>query len=285
VTESITKKKTQNKETKNGLGTHFAFDFKILYLLKLFYKSNFYVSKIIDMSNFTYNIPFKEGQTITKPSSFNMYLYDLWHNITKYDGANFDTTTRIADVHFFSELTTEQQDLLTQQVQAYVDPPYYKIFRQALDMPLTTENINSTEFVTVNTSINSATVVADQGTVVKLGGLKTVVKYTTDDVTQFANFDENSTNTVTVQFFDYTRQTVLVTNEININDILTAWKNDAINGGSGSRQQLKSSQFYGLIASCPIHDCIWQIRVKVTNPLVAVSLNGLQKLYYDIYYE
>ena len=231
--------------------------------------------------SFTYQIDAQ--QTFSRIDAINNNLYEEFKDWKYFSIIQCNDT--VYNLEFGRSLTTEELTTLTNFLKSYVLPSFYKVFRYSIDAPMSTIKTNSSEYVLMSTMINSAnTISEDPSIAVKLGSIKVVVNYHIENIQDFLQFDEYSSNTISIQFYDLTRSVILVESQVNINDILTTCKTEAQNGTTGSRDFFKSVQFYGLVNSCPSHDCIWQIKAKISTPLVNISLNGLQKMYYEVYY-
>lgn len=109
--------------------------------------------------------------------------------------------------------------------------------------------------------------------------LKTVMEYSTEDISAFAN--GNTSCTVIFEIFDYTRDIQISSNTLDITDILEAWQTLA-QTQSGPQYKLRSFMIEGLRNVIANYDCIWQFKISVSNPNVRVRTNSMQRLYYEI---
>jgi hypothetical protein len=183
---------------------------------------------------------------------------------------------------FSKELTTEELATFHGLVDNYVDPEFWYSLYKKESMPLTTQHINTTNQTEMTTFIMTP---GESDGNSRLESFKTVIEYRTQDVTAFANYDENTPLTVTLRLYCKTRNLVLHEETIDITDIALSWKAIANNNGTGSKYELRSWQIYGLYNKTPAdYDCIWQFIGSVSDPLLYISLNGLQKIYYTINY-
>jgi len=188
---------------------------------------------------------------------------------------NFDGvppfTENLIDIVFNRELTQEEHDNLTTLITNYVNPSYWLAFSRTDNMFVNSLPINSSIPSVAQTFIISP---YNQGFEV-MGDMKTIIKYESTDT--FSNFNSSIDNiTCTIQLFDYTNNNVIVNIESNINDIIDSWKNGQ------SNPTWKTYQIYGLKDANPGSDAIWQIKLSVSDPRVNVTLNGMQRIFYNI---
>lgn len=207
------------------------------------------------------------------PNALTEYLqnnYPLFGNMSYSDPDLTVNTTSL--------LTSEQETEAQTVVDNYVDPDEFL----TLDVTTTdfswSKSTNSADPVAVQTFIFSPNTPNANGST--FDALKTVMDYSTDDVSVFSNGPTGCT--VTFQIYDQTRDYLLVNNSIDITDIVTTWQGLAQGGATGPQKVLRSHLVQGLRNLITNYDCIWQLQYGVTDPNVTVRSHGVQSLYYNI---
>lgn len=174
---------------------------------------------------------------------------------------------------FNRELTEAEIAQLTTLVTNYVSPTYWLRLSHTDNQFLNSPATNSTDLHVCQSFIISPYNTAD----VVMGDLKTIIKYETNDHTAFADWDpQTNPITFTLQLFDYTQNQVIYTTTQNITDIITNWKNGS------SEAYWRTVQIYGMKDASPGSDAIWQIKLSISDPRVYVSLNGMQRIFYNV---
>jgi hypothetical protein len=114
-----------------------------------------------------------------------------------------------------------------------------------------------------------------------MGELKTIIKYDCSDVSTFADWNSETDPPVecTLQLYDYTNNNVVYTHVQNINFLVQDWKDNGTND-----PYWKTLQIYGLKDAVPGSDAIWQIKLAISDPRINVSLNGMQRIFYNVEY-
>jgi hypothetical protein len=191
-------------------------------------------------------------------------------NATKQDDPNFAIT-------FIRALTDQELADITAQMQAHSDPPYWLSLAKVESMNLSCGLTNTSATIPVNTFIFCPNDLTDS----KLDSLKILVHYQTLAIENFINFDESTTNTLTIELFCMTRNIILKVAIIDINSVLSEWKTKANNSETGEVNRWKTSQLYNMHTLVANYDCVWQFRVGVSNPLVYVALDSLERIFYD----
>lgn len=208
-------------------------------------------------------------KTVMKPTAFDDYLRNRIDS-TIYDGVSISGENIILLTK--QELTTPQFEQITQWVNEYTDPEIFLQYNHTESSPAYSEFSNSTTLHPLQTLI----FVNRNGDTQVLDSCKTILTYSADDVSQFANTENLS---IIFEIFDITRNWQIATQTIDItNDILASWKTQ----GTGSNELYKSAMFTGLHDKVPNYDCIWQFRVAVSDSNFKVRMNGLQYIFYDI---
>jgi hypothetical protein len=208
-------------------------------------------------------------KSVTKPPAFDDYLRKRVDSAV-YDGVAISGDSVILLTK--SELTPAQLSQITQWINDYVDPEIFLQYNHTESSPAYSDFSNSTSLFPLQTLIF---VNRNQDNQV-LDACKTIITYSTEDVSQFANVESAS---ITFEIYDITRNWQISTQTIDItSDILASWKSQ----GTGSAESYKSAMFTGLYNKVPDYDCIWQFKASVSNPNFKVRMNGLQYIFYDV---
>lgn len=218
-------------------------------------------------------------QNVQKPLALNQYVENMFSG--NYIGLNYSGGT-VYDFNFKKQLTQEQRTQLDTLVANYTDPESWLVLNHKESMPMTTNNCNSIDFTNLHTFIMTC------GTeyASPCSDFKTIINCNTPAIEAFADYDENSNDTITLQIYCSTRDIVVIEEVIDVTNILKEWKTLANNGQTGYAQKYMSKQIYGIADKIPSDfDCVWSFIGKVSNPLFQFSLNGLQKLFYVRMYD
>jgi len=179
------------------------------------------------------------------------------------------------------ELTLEQQTQLEALVRAYVDPAIYYQYQYSETITgfsqSTTENnlMDVQSFIFPSKTLPNGDNAQSDGTV--LDAIKSIVKMTMDDVSQASDFTSGS---VVIQMYDVTRDIEICTQTMDITSIMAGWKADALANKTGLVTKYKSFMLGGLANKSTNFDCIWVLRLSVSDPRIRIRLNGFQKLFY-----
>jgi len=183
-------------------------------------------------------------------------------------------------------LTEPQLAALTILMNAYVDPAVFLVFDHVDTFPLHSEFTNDTENSISNGNVVLQTFIFSSINIsnnVVLDSLKTVVEYKCPNVQNFLNITSGNSLQTGISIKDITRNVLIASQNININDIVTVWNNLANTGVTGGNTQYKSIQYTGLMNKNPGYDCIWQLYTPYpVDPNFVFRCHGLQYLYYSI---
>lgn len=174
------------------------------------------------------------------------------------------------------------QNSLVNSFANYSEPARWFMFHHSDDHFLTTQEIATTDYQLVQSYIQSPNSddMSAAGSTDKtvLCDMKVIAHLSTTDTSLFTGLDlEAEPVTVSFKIHDKTRNVVISEETVNINQIISAWQTKS---PSGPEEEFKTIQIYGLRDQTATFACIWQFFVKVSNPNVSISLNGIQKLYY-----
>ena len=164
-------------------------------------------------------------------------------------------------------------------VDNYVDPDVFLVLKSTITDPANSKATSSTSPMVVQTFIFASRDTDGQGV---LNSMKTVIEYSTPDVSTFAG-EELLECTTTFQIYCYTRSVLLTSVDVNVDDILASWQTMANNSETGPRSVFRSIQIEGLRTLVTDYDCIWQYKLAVSNTDVTARAHGIQWLYYDLY--
>lgn len=176
----------------------------------------------------------------------------------------------------------EIQNSLINSFASYSEPERWFMFHHSDDHFLTTQEISSTDYQLVQSYIQSPNSddAAAAGSTDKtvLCDMKVIAHVSTTDTSLFSSLDlENEPVTISFKVHDKTRNVDIAEETVSINEFVSAWQTQS---PSGPVEDFKTIQLYGLRDQTATYACIWQFFVKVSNPNVNVTLNGIQKLYY-----
>ena len=205
---------------------------------------------------------------VAKSYAFDDYL--VHHNFTiPITVSTNDDQLIISTEH---ELTVSELELLTVLVNGYTDPAIFLQLSHTENLSGVSQSTSSSTLTDVQALIFPSNINTDNGT--KIDAVKTILKVTAD-LAQIADLNEA---TATIQIHDYTRDVLISTITVNLGEILAEWK---ASEETGSVLAYKSVMFSGLINKCTNYDLIWSFRLSVSDSRLNVSLNGLQKLFYN----
>ena len=217
------------------------------------------------MSSFNYN------KAISIYSAFDAYLRS--HFPTTLDGITGSSTE--VSVIFKTELSQEDQTLLHDLVEAYVNPSYWLDLDHTESAPLTSPPTNSSDLVVLQSIIVSS--LSGNPNIV-LANMKSIIRYSTQNPTYFQTWDPIEAPIIfTLEIYNYTTQSLVKTVSTNVTNEIQAWKTD-----NTAPDIFKTVQIYGLKDLIPNFDCIWLFKGSINNSNVYASMNGLQKLYYQL---
>lgn len=223
--------------------------------------------------SFTYTF---ESVVVLKAPAFQSY-------ITKNFSLGGSTSVEENSVHVMTnvELSTEELAALDALVRAYVDPDVFYQFEY-------TESITGFSQSTISSSLSdvqsfifpSKTLpngdnAQSDGTV--LNSIKSILKLTMEDVALAADM---TSGTVEIEMYDVTRNLQICTQTVDISSFMLDWKAKALASETGPVTSYKSFMMTGLTNKSTSYDCIWVIRLSISDPRIRVRLNGFQKLFY-----
>lgn len=113
-----------------------------------------------------------------------------------------------------------------------------------------------------------------------LDAIKTIVEYRCDDVTLFSQ--EPNNRNFTIEIYDKTREVQITSLTIDLAEIADGWDQQAIDSPNTPGSDWRSLMFTGLHNKTTSYDCIWQLRVSVSNPTFYVGLGSMQNIFYDV---
>lgn len=181
------------------------------------------------------------------------------------------------DVWLTDPISQEQVDNFTTLVNNYNEPPYFLIFDHTEDQFLRTVAINTSYLSPLQSWIQSPdfTVIINP---IKLGDIKILVELTTTDASVFDTWDPiQDPISISLQIFNVTTNQVLVTQNTDITNIITSWKNK-----TGYQEAHQTIQLYGFVDLTTNFSNIWKLLGSVTNSNVYLGINSVQKIYYQI---
>lgn len=224
------------------------------------------------MSEFTYTF---YPPNAPKPGVTFAYLYDHFPSFNGGSGG-----PEGYELIFKRELTPSELQEFTEWFNSWNQPSRYLSFFKSETYSLSTERIKSNDLQVVNSFIMAGFSPADNEEI-SLASLKTIIGTHTNNVENFANY--SGTDTVTIQLYSLTLDTLIIENVINLAEVTSAWKTKALANETGKVDTWKTHQVFGIDNYLPSYDCIWQWRVSCTHPDIEISLNGQQRLFYRVF--
>ncbi len=205
-----------------------------------------------------------------------MYAFEASiHNIPHYDGYTYSDPE--LTIFTTDELTNEQLLSVETIIQNYSDPAVFLVLNSTVPDTVRSITTNSTTPEVVQTFIFTNTNQYGSGT---FNAIKTVLEYATDDVSLWANFEDQLT--VTFKIHCYTRNVDISEFTINITDVANTWKQMALNNQTGPHSVYRTFQVEGLRSSVANFDCLWNYILSVSDPNLKATVHAKQMLYYDI---
>lgn len=218
------------------------------------------------MSQYSYN---KSG--IGKVYAFEATI----RNVPKYNGYTYTDPDLI--IFTTESLTNEELASLETTIQNYSDPAVFLVLNSTIPDTIRSKTTNSTTPDVVQTFIFTNSNQYGTGT---FNAIKTVLEYSTDDVSQWTDFDGQLT--VTFEIYCYTRAFTIGNYTINVTDVANSWKQMALTNETGSRTVYRTFLVEGLRNVVANHDCLWNYILNVSDSNLKATIHAKQMLYYDI---
>lgn len=171
------------------------------------------------------------------------------------------------------DLTTEEQTTLTNLVNSYVDPDKWLVLHHTDNQFFSSDITSSQTPVVVQSFIVSPFNTSEY----VMGCLKTIVKIDAVNAADFSDWNGSPNISYTLELFDFTNNQSVQTTTHVLNDIINGWKQNNLTDPTWETVQL-----YGLENMSPGSDSIWNIKLSVSDPRLAIQLNSMQKLYYTV---
>lgn len=215
-------------------------------------------------------------KAITKAAAFNAYLRARTPNFNGVVNSPSQVT-----IFTTQELSEQDRSKLQSDIEAYIDPEYWLVLDHTESIPFTSSVSSGSSPFVIQSYIESPPNTND-GTV--CDSIKTIIEYSTSDVTVFSNWDVNTHPlTATFDIYCLSYNNVVVSVDINLNEVGQKWKDDANNGKTGPAIYWKSLQLVGLKDKYPVDaDCIRQYRISLSDTNISAKMNCLQKLFYVV---
>ena len=224
--------------------------------------------------SFTYTF---QNVVILKTPAFVSYITK---NFSESASCSFEEN--VVHIATISELDITQQANLEALVRAYTDPEifYQLAYTESLtgfsEATKTAGNLHDVQaFIFPSKTLPNGDNAQSDGTV--FNAIKSILKFTMSDVSLAADFESGS---VQVQLYDITRDIQISIETIDLTAMMQEWKAMALANTTGVVNNYKSFMFTGLAAKSTNYDCIWVVRLCISNPNIHVRLNGFQKLFY-----
>ena len=188
-------------------------------------------------------------------------------------------------IYCSSPLTDGELAGLTTLINAYVDPAIFLSFNHVETFPSHTPSTNNLSNSIINDNLVLQTFIfsAKQENNVVLDSAKTIVEFICPNVKNFLNITTGSTLETGLCIQDITRNIMISSQDVNIDNIITIWHDLAATGSTQSNSQFKAVQYTGLMNKNPSYDCIWQLCSPAPfDSNFTFRCHSLQYIYYDV---
>jgi len=198
--------------------------------------------------------------------------------IGSYNQDNIPSVTIYSNV---DTVTEEDWVAIQLALQSYTEPVEYLILHHTDDHFLNTIETNSNDLTVLQSFIQSPPVtdlMSDKANIpMVLNDMKVICCLRVDNSSVLTSWDSvNDPITITFQIYDKTRDTIISTQTLDISNIALNFKNGT------TTVDYKTVQIYGLRDVIDTYSCIWQFRTSISNSNIYLSINGAQKLYYQV---
>lgn len=214
--------------------------------------------------------------SFNKPGIGKVYAFEAAiRNTPLYNGYSYTDPDLV--IYTQESLTNEQLTSLETLIQNYVDPQVFLVLNSTIPDTIRSKTTNSTSPEVVQTFIFTNTNLQGNGT---FNAIKTILEYSTDDVSQWVDFDGQLS--VTFEIYCYTRSISISTHTIDITNVANSWKEMALNNETGNRKVYRTFQVEGLRNIVANHDCLWNYILSVSDSKLQATIHAKQMLYYDV---
>lgn len=196
-------------------------------------------------------------------------------NTPHFDGYSYTDPDLV--VYTSDDLSNEELSTLQTSIENYSDPAVFLVLNSTIPDTVRSATTNSTTPQTVQTFIYTNTNLNGNAT---FNAIKTVLEYSTDDVSQWADF--TGPLTVNFEIFCYTRSITISNLNIDITSVGNNWKQMALNNNTGPHTVYKTFLIEGLRNSVAKYDCLWNYILSVSDSKLKTTIHAKQMLYYDI---
>lgn len=169
------------------------------------------------------------------------------------------------EVYCKSTTSNETWDSVGAVVGAYKDPATWLVMHHTQNM-----FVSSPQTSSVEPSVLTSFIIGPHASPnIVLDSIKLVL--------QCSDIDASNEHKITVQLYNFTTKSVLLSEEMDISKELVAAK------GAGETSTWMSVQLFDISALIPkSDDNIWQIKVGVKNSSASVGINSMQNIYYEV---
>ncbi len=212
----------------------------------------------------------------TKTGVGKLYAFDAFlRQLPKFHSFYFEEPNLV--IFTTEPLSPEELNEIDSAIQNYTDPEVFLSLNSTIPDTVRSLTTNSTSPKVVQTFIYTNT--NQQGSGV-FNSIKTVLEYSTNDVSQWADFEGSLS--VTFEIFCYTRQITISSHTIDITDVANSWKQKALSNETGFAAVYRTFQIEGLRHIVANFDCLWNYILSVSDARVFTTIHAKQMLYYDI---
>lgn len=219
-----------------------------------------------------------ENITVNKPGACDQYIRSNIDWVSNFNGLSTVPLT----IYTLEPLTDTQLSALTILINGYTDPEVFLSFDHSSNLPMHTHTNDCMDLTVIDNKSVLQTIIYEinnSNNTIVLDSIKTIVEYTCPNVQNFLN---KTQGTITLEIFDITRNTIICTEIIELNEIATKWNTMAQTGSTEKDPVYRSHQFTGLRNVNPNYDTVWQLRANIDTIDFCFACNGLQYLYYNV---
>lgn len=226
-------------------------------------------------------------KTILNLDAMKYYMqkkFDLMDLTTDIDYIANDAGDAIVAVIIHTRVTVPEERIteLTNLIANYTDPVYYfpgldhietypiytAKYCNISNFPIYSWIIPYRKFVLGNGKGTGPTVINE---------IKLLFEVHTRDISLFSNISET---TFSIELFCVTDNASIVTEVVDITNIISTWNNEYTNGETGAKSSYKTMQFTNMWNKNPDYDCIRKINITSNNTNIELSLATIQYMCY-----
>lgn len=209
-----------------------------------------------------------------KNISNNKFIGELINNLQ-------ENNPMVKIIAIVENITEEDWNLIGLALLNYIEPNEALILHHTDDHFLNTIETNSQELLVLQSFIQSPHITDMASNKLNvptvLNDIKIICCLRVNDNNVLSSWNQ-AIDPISIQFqiYDKTRNIIVSNQIIDISDTVLNLKNGA------ELKEFKTLQIYGVKDKIDTYSCIWQFKASISNPNIYLSINGVQKLYYEI---